>query len=87
MLSLPITLNKRAAAAGGHRGSRAGIRGQATAGLWAPRPPGRQLETSGLGGAARANGQRQLAKPVVAGLRTGHDSDRDRPQGVPPWHQ
>ena len=42
-------------------------RGPATAGRWAPRPPGRQLETSGLGGAALANGLLQLAKPVVAG--------------------
>ncbi len=68
---MPIPLHnlKRAAAAGGHRGSRAGNRGPATAGRWAPRPPGRQLETSGLGGAARAIDPRQLATPAVAGPR------------------
>ncbi len=79
-------LHERAAVAGGNRGSRTGNhgpgtgnRGPTTAGWLTPRPPARQLAISGLGGAARANDPRPLAKPAVAGPRTGHD----RPQGVP----
>ncbi len=53
-------------------------RGPATAGRSAPRPPERQLETSGLGGAARANGPRQLSPrlpargPDTTRTATGH---------------